>query len=38
MLEMAQQRFAGRENTRYVVSDYSAGELGGPYDIACSAL
>lgn len=38
MLEMARQRFAGRGNTRYVVSDYSTGDLGGPYDIACSAL
>ena len=38
MLEMARQRFAGREDTRYVVSDYSKGDLGGPYDIACSAL
>jgi|SRR5208337_1282029 len=38
MLEMARQRFAGRKYTRYVVSDYSTGDLGGPYDIACSAL
>jgi tRNA (cmo5U34)-methyltransferase len=38
MLDMARQRFAGRGNTRYVVSDYSTGDLGGPYDIACSAL
>jgi tRNA (cmo5U34)-methyltransferase len=38
MLEMAQQRFSGREHTRYVVSDYSTGDLGGPYDLACSAL
>jgi tRNA (cmo5U34)-methyltransferase len=38
MLEMARQRFAGRENMLYVVSDYSTGELGGPYDIVCSAL
>jgi tRNA (cmo5U34)-methyltransferase len=38
MLDLARQRFAGRENTRYVVSDYSTGDLGGPYDIACSAL
>jgi tRNA (cmo5U34)-methyltransferase len=38
MLDMARQRFAGRGNTRYVVSDYSRGDLGGPYDIACSAL
>jgi tRNA (cmo5U34)-methyltransferase len=38
MLDMARQRFAGRENTRYVVSDYSTGVPCGPYDIACSAL
>ena len=38
MLDMARQRFAGRDNTRFVVSDYSSGDLGGPYDIACSAL
>jgi tRNA (cmo5U34)-methyltransferase len=38
MLEMARQRFSGREHTRYIVSDYSHGDLGGPYDIACSAL
>lgn len=38
MLEMARQRFSGREHTRYIVSDYSGGDLGGPYDIACSAL
>ena len=38
MLEMARQRFAARGQTRYVVSDYSTGDLGGPYDIACSAL
>lgn len=38
MLDMARQRFAGREHTRYVVSDYSAGDLGGLYDIVCSAL
>ena len=38
MLEMARQRFAGREHTDYIVRDYSSGDLGGPYDIACSAL
>ncbi|MDD1686255.1 class I SAM-dependent methyltransferase [Methanoregula sp.] len=38
MLEMARQRFSGRDHTRYVVSDYSTGDLGGPYTIACSAL
>ncbi|MCK9631489.1 MAG: class I SAM-dependent methyltransferase [Methanoregula sp.] len=38
MLEMARKRFSGREDTRYIVSYYSRGDLGGPYDIACSAL
>ena len=38
MLEMARQRFFGREHTRYRVSDYSTADLGGPYDLACSAL
>jgi tRNA (cmo5U34)-methyltransferase len=38
MLEMARQRFDGREHTEYIVRDYSTGELGGPYDIVCSAL
>jgi len=38
MLAMAKERFRGREHTRYVIADYSAGDLGGPYDIACSAL
>jgi tRNA (cmo5U34)-methyltransferase len=38
MLEVARQRFAGRDHTRYVAGDYSAVDLYGPYDIACSAL
>jgi tRNA (cmo5U34)-methyltransferase len=38
MLDVARQRFAGRDNIRYVISDYSRTELGGPYDIVCSAL
>ncbi len=38
MLEMARQRFAGRDHTTFIVSDYSKGDLGGPYDIVCSAL
>jgi tRNA (cmo5U34)-methyltransferase len=38
MLEVARQRFSGRENIRYVVTDYSRAELGGPYDLICSAL
>jgi tRNA (cmo5U34)-methyltransferase len=38
MLAMARQRFDGRDHTRYVTGDYSTVDLGGPYDIACSAL
>jgi tRNA (cmo5U34)-methyltransferase len=38
MLEVAKERFKGRENIRYVVSDYSVSDLGGPYDLVCSAL
>jgi tRNA (cmo5U34)-methyltransferase len=38
MLDMARQRFSTRPATKYVVSDYSRSELGGPYDIICSAL
>jgi tRNA (cmo5U34)-methyltransferase len=38
MLDMARKRFALRPGTEYVVCDYSGSELGGPYDIICSAL
>ena len=38
MLDMARKRFAARPDTEYVVCDYSRSELGGPYDIVCSAL
>ena len=38
MLEMARQRFREQRNVSYVVCDYSRAELGGPYDIVCSAL
>jgi tRNA (cmo5U34)-methyltransferase len=38
MLDMARKRFATRPETKYVVCDYSSSELGGPYDIVCSAL
>jgi tRNA (cmo5U34)-methyltransferase len=38
MLSVARQRFAGCDNIRYVVSDYSMVDLGGPYDLVCSAL
>jgi tRNA (cmo5U34)-methyltransferase len=38
MLDEARKRFATRSGTEYVVCDYSRSELGGPYDIICSAL
>jgi tRNA (cmo5U34)-methyltransferase len=38
MLDMARKRFAARPGTKFVVCDYSRSELGGPYDIICSAL
>jgi tRNA (cmo5U34)-methyltransferase len=38
MLDMARKRFATRSGTEYVVCDYSRTDLGGPYDIICSAL
>ena len=38
MLDMARKRFATRPDTAYIVCDYSRSELGGPYDLICSAL
>jgi tRNA (cmo5U34)-methyltransferase len=38
MLQVARERFSGRAGIRYDTRDYRAGELGGPYDIICSAL
>ena len=38
MLDLARKRFAGNSSVRYLVRDYSIEELGGPYDITCSAL
>lgn len=38
MLDMARLRFASRPGTEYVVCDYSRSELGGPFDLICSAL
>jgi tRNA (cmo5U34)-methyltransferase len=38
MLDVARERFADRKDIRFIVSDYSKAELGGPYDIICSAL
>jgi tRNA (cmo5U34)-methyltransferase len=38
MLDEARNRFATLPGTEYVVCDYSRSELGGPYDMVCSAL
>jgi tRNA (cmo5U34)-methyltransferase len=38
MLGEAGRRFAGRERTRFIVADYRDRDLGGPFDIICSAL
>ena len=38
MLDEAKKRFAMRPDTEYVICDYSRSELGGPYDLVCSAL
>jgi tRNA (cmo5U34)-methyltransferase len=38
MLEVAYERFAGNPGVRYITGDYSTGDLGGPYDLVCSAL
>jgi tRNA (cmo5U34)-methyltransferase len=38
MLAVARERFAAKKNVRYVVNDYSRADLGGSYDICCSAL
>ncbi|MCK9579930.1 MAG: class I SAM-dependent methyltransferase [Methanoregula sp.] len=38
MLDLAKKRFSSRPGTEYIICDYSRSELGGPYDIICSAL
>ena len=38
MLAVARERFFDRKNVRYVVNDYSRSDLGGEFDIVCSAL
>jgi tRNA (cmo5U34)-methyltransferase len=38
MLDVARQRFANRPGTRFIAADYRHTDLGGPYDIICSAL
>jgi tRNA (cmo5U34)-methyltransferase len=38
MLAVARERFAGKDHFTCLVRDYSREELGGPYDLICSAL
>lgn len=38
MLDLARKRFFARPGNKYVICDYSSSDLGGPYDIICSAL
>jgi len=38
MLAVARERFRGRDNVRFLNGDYSQANLGGPYDLVCSAL
>ena len=38
MLDVARERFRGRNNIRFIICDYSKADLFGPYDIVCSAL
>lgn len=38
MLAVAQERFSGRGNVTFRTGDYSRVDLGGPYDLVCSAL
>jgi tRNA (cmo5U34)-methyltransferase len=38
MLNIAHERFSGNPGVRFITGDYSTGDLGGPYDLVCSAL
>jgi len=38
MLKVAHERFSGNPGVRFITGDYSTGDLGGPYDLVCSAL
>lgn len=38
MLGVARERFAGRRNVRFIVADYRYTDLGGPFNVICSAL
>ena len=38
MLNVAKKRFAGNPDVRYITGDYVTKDLGGRYDLICSAL
>ena len=38
MLNVAKKRFAGNPNVQYITGDYVTTDLGGRYDLICSAL
>ncbi|HVP96415.1 class I SAM-dependent methyltransferase [Methanoregula sp.] len=38
MLAVARERFSGRKNIWFRAGDYAQVDLGGPYDLVCSAL
>lgn len=38
MLDVARQRFSGMENIFYRSGDYNRTDIGGPYNLVCSAL
>jgi tRNA (cmo5U34)-methyltransferase len=38
MLGVARKRFQGVRNVRFIVADYRSADLGGPFDVICSAL
>ena len=38
MLAVARERFSGSKNVVFRTGDYSRVDLGGPYDLVCSAL
>lgn len=38
MLAVARERFHDRDNVRFFIGDYAQTDLGGPYDLVCSAL
>jgi tRNA (cmo5U34)-methyltransferase len=38
MLAVAEERFSKKENVSFRTGDYAQADLGGPYDLVCSAL